>query len=54
MKCQLCNTEFNIDTDDPEANYNVNHGIVADIISIGCGLRNLNELATNTDIPAMS
>lgn len=54
MKCQLCNAEFNIDTDDPEANYNVNHGIVAGIISIGCGLQNLNELATNTDIPAMS
>lgn len=54
FKCELCNSEFDISTEDPSNTCDVNHGIVAGIISIGCGLGNLNELAGNTDIPGMS
>lgn len=54
FKCELCNSEFDINTENPSNTCDVNHGIVAGIISIGCGLGNLNELAGNTDMPGMS
>lgn len=55
FKCKMCHFKTCVWTEDPKDNTkNINSDAVIAIMSIGCGLSNLEELFSTLDIPPLS